>query len=111
MEVIDLTESPPPSPNFHGKSNKNLQLQSLQLALTLNSAFEPREPQESDPMALQKPTEQAQNQECEMSDLKLLENMQLEGIVDQPVKNRKKYMFFYARGRLSKDHWTEREHE
>ncbi|KAF3440896.1 hypothetical protein FNV43_RR19182 [Rhamnella rubrinervis] len=112
MEVIDLTESPPPSPNFHGKSNKILP-KSLELALILNSAGnEPDpEPQESNPMVLQEATGLTQNHECEMSDLKLLENMQLEGTVDQPVKNRKKYTFFYARGRLSKDHWTEREHE
>lgn len=123
MEVIDLTESPPPSPKFHGKSSKSTLgysasydlPKSVELALNLNSGFEPDDPQESGPMELQTPTDEQTQNQCDMNDdPKLLEDMQLDDTVDLPVavKNyRKKYTFYDARGRLSKDHWSEREHE
>lgn len=130
MEVIDLTESPPSTPLSHKKSSKSSSSameKLLKLKLygmsnlaefgDLNLLNEPAEPKEDDhPMVPQILTDDQQSQNQWESDTMLLDsNMQKQG-VDQSAllnnnKNKRKYTFFYASGRLSKDLWTEREHE
>lgn len=128
MEVIDLTDSPPLTPLSHEKTSKPTSDMEklLQLKLygmsnlaefgDLNLPCEPAEPREDDhPMLPQTLTGQQTQNQCE-SDMMLLDNnMQaVQPDVDQSAllnNNKRKYTFFYTRGRLSKDLWSQREHE